>query len=177
MILSSKVVNRYGSAFYMAVRDTLEFEGFWVDDPVDRGGETKYGITKRSLGFYSLHMGQYYDMADLTLEIAIDIYHRQYWVLYNIEDMPDWAQPFMFDWVVHAGPSALKSMQRHVGVKPDGLVGPRTLGALDTDTDGRQAVRELAIRRMRVLCRLVRRDPTQAKFIVGWWNRVSTFME
>ena len=48
--------------FDHAVKEILRHEGGYVDDPVDRGGETKYGISKRS--YPDL------DIANLTLEQA-----------------------------------------------------------------------------------------------------------
>ena len=38
-------MNAFESAFY----ETIGFEGGYVNDPADPGGETKYGISKRSL--------------------------------------------------------------------------------------------------------------------------------
>jgi len=48
----------------------LEHEGGYVDDPHDRGGETKYGITKR---FYPN-----VDIKNLRNEQAKIIYHQDY---------------------------------------------------------------------------------------------------
>lgn len=49
---------------------TIEFEGGYVNQESDPGGETKYGITKR---FYPT-----LDIADLTIDDAVEIYEREY---------------------------------------------------------------------------------------------------
>jgi len=86
----------------------------------------------------------------------------------------------MFDWSVHAGFFAIRSMQRHLGLKPDGVVGPRTRAAVEEATvtwGTAKVLRSLAIRRMNHLCRLVRRDRKQGDFIVGWWARVQHWLK
>ncbi len=57
--------------FLKAVEHTLEFEGGYVNDPVDPGGETKYGISKRAF--------PYLDIKNLTKAKAIEIYECHYW--------------------------------------------------------------------------------------------------
>lgn len=53
-------------------KDILKHEGGYVNDPDDAGGETKYGISKRS--YPSL------DIAKLTKEEAKVIYYYDYWL-------------------------------------------------------------------------------------------------
>ena len=47
------------------------YEGGYVNDPNDKGGETKYGITKA--------MYPNIDIKNLTKDVAIDLYIRHYW--------------------------------------------------------------------------------------------------
>ena len=54
--------------FLKAVGEVLENEKGYVNDPADPGGETKYGIIKRS--YPNL------DMAKLTMEQVLEIYYR-----------------------------------------------------------------------------------------------------
>src|SRR5690606_28008981 len=54
--------------FRRAVEVVLKHEGGYVNNPSDPGGETKYGISKRS--YPEL------DIANLTQEDAIAIYYR-----------------------------------------------------------------------------------------------------
>jgi hypothetical protein len=58
--------------FEQAVEFTLAWENGYTNNPDDPGGETKYGISKRS--YPTL------DIFNLTLEQAKAIYYRDYWV-------------------------------------------------------------------------------------------------
>ncbi|MFX4427878.1 glycosyl hydrolase 108 family protein, partial [Acinetobacter baumannii] len=54
----------------------IKREGGYVNDPLDSGQATKFGITQavaRSYGYQG-------EMTDLSLEIAREIYKKQYWL-------------------------------------------------------------------------------------------------
>ena len=59
------------SKFDLALNFTLKWEGGYVNDPKDPGGETNFGISKRA---YPNE-----DIKNLTRERARDIYIRDYW--------------------------------------------------------------------------------------------------
>lgn len=63
------------SKFEMAVQVVLPHEGGYVNDPSDPGGETKYGISKRT--YPNL------DIPNLTLDKAKAILKRDWWDLYG----------------------------------------------------------------------------------------------
>lgn len=52
----------------------LPVEGGYVNDPNDSGGETMYGITKRTARYY----GYYGDMKDLSKNLAREIYVKMF---------------------------------------------------------------------------------------------------
>ena len=58
--------------FQICLPFIFEEEGGYVNDPVDPGGETKYGISKRA--FPELNI------KDLTKEQAAITYYRNYWL-------------------------------------------------------------------------------------------------
>jgi lysozyme family protein len=184
--LKDVLLNRYGGSFVDALVRTLDFEGGLSNHASDRGGKTKYGVTQATLDAYNKHTGHHPDLglppakvADLTIERAADVYHVLFWTGMRVQLLPPVVRGFMFDWGVHAGFFAIRSMQRHLKLKPDGVVGPRTRAALDDALmvrGERGIVRALAIRRMKHLCRLVRRDRKQGDFIVGWFDRVSYWL-
>lgn len=56
--------------------ELIQREGGYVNNPADRGGATKYGITEavaRANGFKG-------NMRDLPLDVAKAIYRKQYWI-------------------------------------------------------------------------------------------------
>lgn len=65
--------------FEMAVNDILLHEGGYINHPTDPGGETKYGISKRS--YPNL------DIKNLTEEQAVAIYYKDYWLVNHLEEI------------------------------------------------------------------------------------------
>ena len=57
--------------FNQAFKTLIGHEGGYVDDPEDPGGETNFGISKRS---YPQE-----DIPNMTLERATEIYQRDFW--------------------------------------------------------------------------------------------------
>jgi len=108
--------------FEDAFRNVIGEEGGYVDHPSDPGGETKYGISKRSYPNV--------DIANLTLEQARAIYKRDYWDRLRGDELPYPLAEFLFDFAVNSGVgAATKALQRALGVLPDGVIGPVTLAA------------------------------------------------
>jgi lysozyme family protein len=134
-----------------------------TNDPADPGGLTKFGISKRS--FPDL------DIENLTYEQAKDIYIKKYFVEPRVQLLPQELQEMVLDFGVHSGPqTAVRFLQKLVGEKQDGFVGPDTLIAI-----GKQDVKVLvaAYRRERCLflAKQVVDSPAKLKFLMGWLNR------
>ena len=111
--------------FDKAFERLIGHEGGYVNDPRDPGGETKFGISKRS---YPAE-----DIKALTLERAKAIYRRDFWGVAGCDAVPDAMKFDLFDMAVNSGPvTAIKTLQRSAGVTPDGLLGPITLQALNS---------------------------------------------
>jgi lysozyme family protein len=85
----------------------------------DPGGETKYGISKRSYPAV--------DISSLTLDQAKAIYARDYWTPAGCDLVPDAMRLDLFDMAVNSGvQAAIKTMQSAVFANPDGVIGPKT---------------------------------------------------
>jgi lysozyme family protein len=98
------------------------------DDGRDPGGLTKFGISKAS------HPNV--DVAGLTVESAIEIYHEHYWLKFGCDELPWPWSLLVFDGVVNQpgfipGPEdgVVEMLQSTLGVDDDGLVGPLTIAA------------------------------------------------
>ena len=91
-------------------------EGAYVNDPADPGGETNWGISKRS--YPDL------DIKHLTREDAMAIYKRDFWDVLGEEAHP--AIKFqVFDFAVNSGiTTAIRKLQSAIGVADDGHWGP-----------------------------------------------------
>ncbi|PMN73680.1 glycoside hydrolase family 108 protein [Enterovibrio norvegicus] len=154
----------YSPSFCHAVHFVLEREGGYVNDPLDAGGETQFGISKRSYPEV--------DIAALTIDDAIAIYHRDFWLRTGCDKLPDKAAFMLFDAAVqHGKRNAVKQLQRAVGVMDDGQAGPKTIAATECAPPS-VLVTRFSLERARFYARLVGRKPKQRRFLNGWFNRI-----
>jgi lysozyme family protein len=142
----------------------LRHEGGYVNHPNDPGGETKYGISKRAFPKENIK--------NLTVERAKEIYKKNYWDRMNLEGIENLQLALhVFDHGVNAGPrTSIRMLQRAAGVKPDGVIGPITLNAVN-----RQSLTDkFEQARIQYYIRIAEKRPKLKVFIKGWINRVST---
>jgi len=101
----------------------LDFEGGYVNHPQDPGGETNYGISKRSFPEE--------DIKNMTRDRAVYIYTIAYWDLAMISKMPPAVRLIIFDSCVNQGITrAAKFIQTITGSNIDGIIGPNTINSL-----------------------------------------------
>ena len=142
----------------------LKHEGGYVNDPVDPGGETNFGIAKRS------HPDV--DIKNLTKEGAKEIYYQDYWMKNRVPQLPDDLKHIYFDMCVNQGRGrAVKIVQRAAnargaGLKVDGGMGPITIAAMKGLEIGR-----VRAYRVKYYADLVTRKPDLEKFYFGWFRR------
>lgn len=109
--------------FDEAFEKLIGFEGGYTNDPRDPGGETKYGISRRS--YPDL------DIANLTVDAAKAIYKRDFWDRAKCDSLPHDVAFQVFDCAVNSGiGQSIRFLQRSVGVADDGIVGPLTMNAI-----------------------------------------------
>lgn len=95
-------------------------EGGYVNNPADPGGETKFGICKRSY--------PQLDIANLTREQAKEIYLRDFWQRGSLDQLDPAIAFQLFDIAVNCGiETSVRMLQRAVNVADDGHIGPVTL--------------------------------------------------
>lgn len=136
-------------------------EGGYVNDPRDPGGETKFGISKRS---YPRE-----DIKNMTLVRAREIYARDYWGPAGCDALPDGIKFDVFDMAVNSGvKTAIKTVQLAVGSTPDGALGPLTLQAIQSMQPARLVARFNG-QRLKFMASL----STWATFSRGWANRIA----
>jgi len=102
----------------------LEHEGGYVNHPSDPGGETNLGVTKRVWEDW----GGTKDMKELTPEDVAPLYKKLYWDKIKGDELPSGVDWCVFDWGVNSGTSrSAKALQRIVGARDDGHIGPKTM--------------------------------------------------
>ncbi|MDR2781942.1 MAG: hypothetical protein LBB21_05845 [Holosporaceae bacterium] len=159
----------YNAKFSKAFEYVLKHEGGYVNDPADPGGETNFGISKRSY--------PHLDIKNLTLDQAKEIYFRDFWQKGKYEQIEDKNIAIkLFDLGVNIGINqANKLIQRALRaagtqVVEDGIIGPITLKAINEadPTDLLSALKSESAGHYRLIANL---NPSQKKFIEGWLRR------
>ena len=107
-------------------------EGGYTDDPSDHGGATNKGITQREYAeWLRLNHLPKRKVADILNVDVREIYWSEYWLAGRCDRMPWPLCLAHFDACVNVGVGqAAKFLQRALGCKDDGAIGPRMLAAL-----------------------------------------------
>ena len=126
----------------------LKWEGGFVNDPADLGGATNMGVTIgtwKSCGYDKDGDGDI-DVDDLRLLTR--------------------------DWVWASGAHGIKIPQRLLGVTVDGIVGPKTLAAVNA-RNPHELFDMIKIARFDFIEDICRSRPANNKFKRGWMNRIN----
>lgn len=169
------------------IDEIIRVEGDFVDDPDDRGGATRFGITiavARAWGYRG-------EMKDLPRQMAFDIYLSRYVQTPQYDKVIELSPKLgeeLVDTGVNMGPAvATMFLQRWLNALSgsklfvDGRLGPMSIGVLQKYIKSRRAgeselilFRALnSLQAVRYL-ELAEKNPSQGKFLNGWLlNRVS----
>nr|WP_318384880.1 putative peptidoglycan-binding domain-containing protein [uncultured Enterobacter sp.] len=120
----------------------ITLEGGYVDNPADAGGPTHWGITEK----IARAQGYQGDMKNLTRSEAYTILENLYWKAPGYEEISQLSWPISFelcDAAVNIGPrfpnlwlqrwlnTFNKQQKNGLDVSVDGVIGPKTLNALE----------------------------------------------
>lgn len=156
--------------FRNAVDSLIRIEGGYSNLSWDNGGPTKYGITAKTLGMYRGYgaVASAADVKGLDLITARMIYQRMVWEPMQLDDL-DWAIAYViFDAATnHGNRGATKLIQRTFGIVEDGILGPITLGKIES-CDQDNFVRKF--QKVRVAKYMMLDDFDKAGR--GWMNRI-----
>lgn len=161
--------------FGRAVEIVLNQEGVFSDDPRDRGGITKYGITKVALAEYSKrNVSEISDdeIRNLTVDKAKDIYLVVFWRGARCHELP-WvfALP-LFDVAVNKGPqTAIILWQSALRVRADGDFGRKTLETSHVAAQTKQSREDALSRFYAARIFADTKDSTFEAFGRGWIAR------
>lgn len=154
-----------------------EKEGGFVHDPDDPGGATNMGVTFGTFTHYCqlkcCPQPTIDDLRRLSEPQWQDIIRTLYWDVCRADHIQSQAVAVMIvDWAVHSGTStAIKHVQRILGVKADGIVGPVTLAAINSMSP-LPLFGQIRNDRIKFLKNLVATRPQMEKFLKGWLRRV-----
>jgi len=125
-----KKVNQFSNI----LSTTLGFEGGYANNPRDPGRETYKGITRKNYEHWLRLKGlpsRNVNMKNIPQAHVEEFYKDQFWNKIRGSQLPPLAAQQLFDYSVNSGIwQAVKDLQRVVKVKPDGKIGPGTMGAV-----------------------------------------------
>ena len=159
------------------IDDIIRREGGAVDNPSDRGGTTKYGITKKTLSDYRGHAVTGVEVFNLSEVEAREIYTLLYLKPFAAFNEPSKKiKPLLVDMAVNHGVErAIKILQSALKVMQDGVIGHDTLAAY-AGADKEPLYLRLIAKRIQFYGRIIADDRTQHVFAAGWMNRVAEFL-
>jgi lysozyme family protein len=129
----------------------LSNEGGYVNDPLDVGGETNFGISKRSYPGLII--------SKLTKEDAAAIYFSDYYSPLKCEDLPLGIALHHLDMGVNAGLSVAKNILQETEMKMTGILNPNGYACLFYADRRKRYYRKIS-------------NGTKIKFLRGWLSRV-----
>ena len=165
-------MNDYQKAF----ERVIGHEGGYVNDPDDPGGETKFGISKRS--YPNL------EIETLTLKDAKKIYYNDFWLKQKCDQLEENIAIELFDTSVNMGngqgakifQKALNLTNRNQkdyhNIKVDGGIGPKTLKAYEANKNERRLYNVMNILQGAFYVDIMERNEVAEKY-VGWFDRVT----
>ena len=157
----------------------LKWEGGFVNDPADLGGATNMGVTIgawKSCGYDKDGDGDI-DVDDLRLLTREDVVNRvlkpHYWDRWKADLITSQSVAnILVDWVWASGAHGIKIPQRLLGVTVDGIVGPKTIAAVNA-RNPRELFDMIKIARFDFIEDICRKRPANNKFKRGWMNRIN----
>ena len=151
---------------------TLSWEGGYVNHPNDKGGATNKGIT---IGTFRSVYGlgkSVNDLKNMTDYQWTYIFDRLYWNKWKADQIENQAiANLLVDWVWGSGVWGIKYPQQVLCVVDDGIVGPKTLAALN-GSDASTLFAKLWKRRKEHFESCAKK-PGQSVFLKGWLNRLN----
>jgi lysozyme family protein len=147
--------------FDLAFDRLIGHDGGYVNDPNDPGGETNWGISKRT--YPDL------DIKNLTREQAREIYRRDFWDRVRGDKLHDGVAYQLFDFAVNSGiETAVRKLQRALGVADDGHWGQKSQAAADAMSES-DTIMRLNAERLDFMTRLSNWKHHGA----GWARRIA----
>lgn len=150
-------------------------EGGYSDDPTDTGNfiggdtsstlvGTNHGISADVLSEYLKRPATAEDMKSLTKDKAKEIYEKVFYTDMGIDKLPKDVQEIVFHGVVNSKGHAIKVVQKLLGLKEDGVVGPKTMEAMKNADFTKEEFKDALLDKYKTF-------KTWDKHGEGWTNR------
>ena len=168
----SKKSNETNESLFQRARKTG-----WADDPDDLGGQTMVGVTMATYEEYCRRKGYPKPTTGRLMDLSYNdwksILKMLYWDRWNADEIRSQSiAEIVCDFVWASGVHGIKVPQDLVGVIPDGIVGPKTLAAVNS-RNPRELFDQIKIAGFDFIEDICRERPANNKFKRGWMNRIN----
>ena len=157
----------------------LKFEGGFVNDPDDLGGETCKGITFKTYKLYrqrkKLPTPTIEDLKRISDEEFTSILKEMYWDACKADFIESQSVAnAIVDWAWNSGTAtAVKEIQKVLGVKSDGFICNITLSAINSHSP-LPLFGLIQQTRKDYIDRICKARPVNEKYRKGWMNRINS---
>ena len=154
-----------------------KWEGGFSNNPLDKGGATMAGITLATFQGYRKSKGlpepTVEDLKKISDSEWNAIMKQNYWDKFQADKINSQAiANLLVGWAWGSGPvTAIKQFQKLAGLFQDGVVGAKTLSAIN-DADPKVLFNKIWLARKDFFIDICIRDKTQLVFLKGWLNRL-----
>lgn len=166
--------------FKRGLAKLLEHEGWYANDPRDSGGETFRGISRRWFpkweGWSMIDACEDKSVlhTSIQLEEAVEnFYYAYFWVKTQAHEIEnEFIAEMIFNFSVNMGKKVIaKKVQRILKAKPDGIIGPETLGALNSANPSEFIYHFI----LEIIEFYVQLGKEQPHYLRGWLSRALSF--
>lgn len=176
--------------FEKALKQTLKYEGGFVNDSADPGGATNLGISFRFLKSIDPSLADINndgdvdvrDIEDMTIEDASPIYKKCFWDTCHCDEIPGNLAFVIFDTAVNMGNGGAGKMIQLVltylnyDITVDSSIGPKTVKAINDackQKEESEVIKRCLLYKINFYKKLAEKRPQMKKFLKGWINRVN----
>ena len=149
----------------------------YANDPDDLGGATMVGVTIATYKEYCRKKGYPVPTIDrlrnMTYAQWLDILKTMFWDRWQADKIANQSvAEILVDWVWASGKYGITIPQQVLGVTVDGVVGPKTLAALNKQNPAQFFARIVAERKA-YIDRICASRPVNNKYKCGWLRRLN----
>jgi lysozyme family protein len=159
----------------------IAHEGGYVNDSLDRGGETYRGISRKNfpnwIGWKIIDNVKPIKKNTVFPQLENEVrlfYKNTFWNAIKADQIKNQSvAEILVDWKINGGFNPRK-IQQIVGEKQDGKFGPITIQAINRADSSRlfSVIKEL---RKAHYTQIIQNDSSQSRFSKGWFSRIESF--
>ena len=150
----------------------IKLEGGKTDEKTDRGGRTNLGITQREFDAWNKKNNlPLTDVFSIDNQTAKQIFKEGYWNIIKGDELPrNIATAILSDALLSGPQDSIKFVQKMLGLKPDGIMGPMTISKIweKSKTSDAEFARAILNKQKEIYLA----DEQSKIYGQGWANRV-----